>query len=1396
MKLSNNAIKFLMAQYRAIYKNAYFKGIASAVVLTAGLAAGTAQAAPTTGVEYTNTNANAFAALSGSGNTGTFKVTQGTLTNTKAFELTISGDGNKIDGSTNASSVTASKGTIILADAAKLVVESKAANSGAELTVDVLKLDGASTLEVKGTGKSGTVTANTVNLGSGGTVNIGASGALAATYVKAAGGTIKFADSGSLSAVHYFEKDTDKTAQKMNLSVTANKSVKSANTGDATKGRGVLDFASGSVVSFGTHTATYNGLVVSGNASVGDVVKFQAGSKITATGAEASGAAIVVKGSGTSLSEVHIDSDVLSSFLAADGDKAGSFLLKDASKLVITGKDLALGTAVDNAVLVTISGSAAKDGVIGVSGDAGVATVAADNITVNSQIGDGNLKLNLETAGTLTIDKTSFTQAHDGAGFKAATAKNLTLVGKKGAAELVETVKLKSSDTGTISGDALLSGSANITVEEGVYTAAGAITVSGGTIGVAAADGKTATLNLTGAVQVDSVASSAVSVTGKGATLDLTNATSVKGKSGAKSAAVTVNAGILKIKGDDLKTLITASSDSGSLFGVSNGGTVNAIAGEAGMELDAGSIKKEGLDAKGININGGNLKVTGSLTLTGTSADIGTGTIQADSLTFKNDTVNVAAGKYIALSSLGAVKADGTTTTALGLSGAAVTLGSKDAPDAEGSLTSDINVGSTTSGTLTVAGGVWGDQSTSMTVAVAGSKLQVGGFYAKDTDQAAGKPPVAATLKLDTLTGTSGTVTVAEGSSLVLKTLSNANSDITIAEGASATANKLTTTGGKLKISGSMSVKGDSTDTTNKGVSLVKDNKTVVVTDKGFLEFGSTAVGSMLTADGDAFKLGTDLKGFTASSIDLQTGGTVKFSFDSGVSLEAKDLKTLRGVFGVADGALTAGVLDLGNATITGVTGEGGVVVDGKVAWKDIKGFADVNSDVVNKDLADVIVTNISEDVRGNFGSLQQAAGSTDEQIGISTSSSLSGADKNNGLFASDSTGKKVVGLNVKNGTLTLNDSGKVGKVTLNGSSVLKLNAGQTGSITVQGDVNGKAAELLVNTGTANVTGAANIGFLDSVKGSTLNAASLNASSATDENTVNGNLNVTGDASFAGALKLSGTASVGTFTAKSTLDTAKGSALKVTTGAFTADKTVDAQGTIEVTGSGPVATFKAEAELAADGNKFVDVNFDMDAAILGNTEAAGKVNVGGESLAVIDGATLKADTLTLKTGTNQFIRVGTVGTSEMEQPPTDPADVVAPSSAYLSAKNLELNGGFIVVDPDYEQGASIAAVKNLTNADTTKGTHAGQVKGQILALQNSIVSLGNENIDAVKATFAKYLDSADGSLNQEQLGSIVYVANSIKLGSSDKIVIDGKASDYALEKALRYSKCNHQHCIP
>ena len=70
MKQTNNAIKFLMAQYRAIFKNAYFKGMATALVLTAGLAAGQSQAADTQDYYYSANQAGNFSTWNSGASSG------------------------------------------------------------------------------------------------------------------------------------------------------------------------------------------------------------------------------------------------------------------------------------------------------------------------------------------------------------------------------------------------------------------------------------------------------------------------------------------------------------------------------------------------------------------------------------------------------------------------------------------------------------------------------------------------------------------------------------------------------------------------------------------------------------------------------------------------------------------------------------------------------------------------------------------------------------------------------------------------------------------------------------------------------------------------------------------------------------------------------------------------------------------------------------------------------------------------------------------------------------------------------------------------------------------------------------------------------------------------------
>ena len=92
MKQTNNAIKFLMAQYRAIFNNAYFKGLASAALVTVAMAAGQAQAA----------TSDLATALSG------------TKAESPAASIEINGDDNSVSGASGGfiKGITVNSGTL------------------------------------------------------------------------------------------------------------------------------------------------------------------------------------------------------------------------------------------------------------------------------------------------------------------------------------------------------------------------------------------------------------------------------------------------------------------------------------------------------------------------------------------------------------------------------------------------------------------------------------------------------------------------------------------------------------------------------------------------------------------------------------------------------------------------------------------------------------------------------------------------------------------------------------------------------------------------------------------------------------------------------------------------------------------------------------------------------------------------------------------------------------------------------------------------------------------------------------------------------------------------------------------------------------------------------------
>ena len=120
-----------MAQYRAIFQNAYFKGLATAAVVTMGLAAGQAQAATTVTDEAT------WKAITAGEHTGTVSLTSGATNDNVQFVLTLTGNTNKIDATGAAGSVSAAKGTL------------KLDTAGTKLTIGASTLDKGTTVTLK-----------------------------------------------------------------------------------------------------------------------------------------------------------------------------------------------------------------------------------------------------------------------------------------------------------------------------------------------------------------------------------------------------------------------------------------------------------------------------------------------------------------------------------------------------------------------------------------------------------------------------------------------------------------------------------------------------------------------------------------------------------------------------------------------------------------------------------------------------------------------------------------------------------------------------------------------------------------------------------------------------------------------------------------------------------------------------------------------------------------------------------------------------------------------------------------------------------------------------------------------------------------------------------------------
>ena len=664
MKQTNNAIKFLMAQYRAIFKNAYFKGMASALLLTAGLAvAGNAQAAAVTSAQLAGTEE---IEVDGSGTTlsgalddlgsswnAPIKVTSGANTTnalTQTENVTISGSGsltiettaNATDGvkitaadgkelSISINALNVNKGTLTIEGGA---TDAKNATFSAN-TISLGQADGTvgdAKVTLNKAGQSGAVTigSNTSTISLAKTAEVvfaadAAADAVLAGSLQATGGKLNFSGAGTLKTY-----TTGSTGATVDVEVATGKEAV-LNLADAS---GITLKLAGGKFNVNSHTAATTFTVQNGTLEIGDDVSF------ISSGSAASGGIVKLDAkdaAGTNAvsadqAVLKLSSEKLNTFLT-DGTNTKAGVVNIAKGTVELTDNVDLYKVFGNTKLV--ASATANTGEIVVGSTVGNSFITGNELTISQSLGAGAAGVTVK-ANTLNLTE----QATGGLGVGETVAEKyvLTLATGTGAdsaytvdkvhsyaaavledqtnpfynandttnfAESDKTVDL--AGTGTIDSNLIVSGaSAKVNVYAGHYTDTHDITLNSGSLTVGGQatgsdyEGIDASLTLTGKLTLDHSSQS--------------NSVTVTGNSGTVTFGQTSNyqrpaTAELDLTGAVLD--IKNGTANFTTFTVGDNGTLRISEAQALDILDTANNRAN--SGAGILISGGTVEVAGDL---------------------------------------------------------------------------------------------------------------------------------------------------------------------------------------------------------------------------------------------------------------------------------------------------------------------------------------------------------------------------------------------------------------------------------------------------------------------------------------------------------------------------------------------------------------------------------------------------------------------------------------------------------------------------------------------------------------------------------------------------------------------------------------------------------------
>ena len=711
MKQTSSALTFLMAQYRAIFKRAYVKGIASAVLLTAGLAAGQAQAAITWGTTNdTTVDVTITDTQTESGGKDVF-----------ANDLTITGTGNLTIGSGSAGTRVVVNNSMTLENGATLTVNNADSGLIGSHNIDAVAESGGSNFTVFD-GANTTFNADRSN------VNVKSGSSIIFVNTSLTDSTVTLESGAGIGAE---PGPADRSANRGVLTLDggtynlANTAWLYGNNVEITEGT-VLEVSGGAIVNSGNKTTTDIYAKSTGTLNFAGTMNIASGGAAMLGGREVNlldGADI--QSSGTLI----LGNEFTEQVTIEDGSNIEHINASDhayaASNIVMTGGTLTLdnstasGTAGWGLIGTKEPNTASQDFVFDLTATGGVINVKKSQIQMRNVTLGGDVEV---TIGT---------NIGDNSGSNYADNSQINAIGE--------------GDTGVLT----VADNAELTMNEGSLLTANSFNLTGGVIELNGASGDDATNSgSSGAAMIRGYGDGILNLAGTEINIAADKAGVLRSKDINLTASTITNAGTLTIAGsvsnqsggNTLATGTTFEMTGGTL---SNTATLNLGIG-SGTEtftIAGGTFSNTGADAT-VNVKSGSiLTLTGTTTLTPTITNTGK--------------ISVASGGTIATA--GSITVGGASGQIELASGATANLGGENVV-----LNGILNVqsGSTTniSGKITFNGD--GDSGTKLDLKVASGgnlDLKAGGtLIINDVEQTIGLSYTKADSGVGTFTVDSG----------------------------------------------------------------------------------------------------------------------------------------------------------------------------------------------------------------------------------------------------------------------------------------------------------------------------------------------------------------------------------------------------------------------------------------------------------------------------------------------------------------------------------------------------------------------------------------------------------------------------------------------------------------